>query len=976
MNLTIPRESTPQLIPFFKTLQEEKENLGILDIQLGLTTLEEVFLTIAESSELKEIVAAINEEGEGGEIKSKKKKKKDKKDAKEKDAEKNEETVIGTMEVLDFNEEEEEKPFTPLQADWAQFRALFGKTITLQRRQKKTMICQLLTPPILIILMFAFQIMINSLLTVVDLPESRSGFEVRPFQLLPAPLSDFDLSESNPWIVNLHKTGAQYWYSTESGIDPGSYTNGVGLLGRVVLPPVGKNLTTQFSSWTTYDNTVGSIYLNDKVFNFTIDFVRFGSKKEMEQQMYDRSAQNPIVAGGYHINQIDYVNNRFDYLVYVNYTVAEGDEYPFLINRMTNAVAAGVTNGNGPFTVEMKSVKTFPTKKGTLGRLDVIALGSSLLVVLILQQLLPVFVTNIVAEKETRTVEVMSMMGMKMPIYWAVHYIWNYLLYLGVMAFMVIFGLILNFNFLRSNDFGAYIFLYLIWGHTLIAFSFLVSILFTSQKSSLVVGYFYIIASAIFAQVLVNNIIGVVTTVSSATVFGISVIPPFALFRGQYYLALMVQNGNTGYKVENLNLPYISLTAVYGFLAVEWLVMMLLWAYLHQVVPSGWGVPKHPLFFLGFGKHKKETEKALSSLGSEDDNKIPQDVAEAKRKVFSKEGENYGVRVMDLKKVYPGIDGNPPKKAVKGVSFGVPKSSCLGVLGHNGAGKTTTIHMLIGLFPPSSGTAYIDGKNMEDDLSEIRRIIGVCPQHDVLWPTLTGREHLKFYGILKGLKGKDLERKVEIALKKVNLWKARNRPSAKYSGGMRRRLSVAIAVLGSPRVIFLDEPSTGLDPKSRKDLWSVINTAKENASVILTTHSMEEADALCDQIMIMAHGEIKCIGLSADLKGRFGEGFKLSLQVGRGADETPAHNFIMELIPRAVLLNQLAGTRNYEVPKDSITLESIFREMESHKEELHITDWAITNTTLEEVFLKISLEEDNLATAPSDSFLVPITNVK
>jgi len=294
---------------------------------------------------------------------------------------------------------------------------------------------------------------------------------------------------------------------------------------------------------------------------------------------------------------------------------------------------------------------------------------------------------------------------------------------------------------------------------------------------------------------------------------------------------------------------------------------------------------------------------------------------------------------------------------VKGITFGVQKHSCLGILGHNGAGKTTLIHMLIGLFGPTSGTAYICEEDLEYSLGEIRTYMGICPQHNVLWDNLTGKEHLEFYARIKGLRGHELDQEVKKMLSKVNLLDAQNRYSAKYSGGMKRRLSVAIAILGSPKVIYLDEPSTGLDPKSRKDLWGVINEAKKTSSIILTTHSMEEADAICDRLMIMSEGEMKCIGVSADLKNRFGEGFKVSIQVSKGNKEEPADEFVHKLVPGAILLNELAGTRNYNVPKEGVFLDSIFDEFEKNKERLHITDWAITNTTLEEVFLRISLEE-------------------
>jgi len=253
------------------------------------------------------------------------------------------------------------------------------------------------------------------------------------------------------------------------------------------------------------------------------------------------------------------------------------------------------------------------------------------------------------------------------------------------------------------------------------------------------------------------------------------------------------------------------------------------------------------------------------------------------------------------------------------------------------------------------------GKNLRTELKSIHTMMGVCTQYDILWENMTGREHLLFYGRLRNLKGLELEDEVSLMLKKFNLYEARNVLSCKYSGGMKRRLSVAIALLGSPKIIYLDEPSTGLDPKSRQRMWRVINDIKKNSSILLTTHSMEEADAICDRIMIMTDGELKCIGVSADLKNRFGEGYKLSVQVSKKGNIEEVDQFIKEMVPAAIMLNSLSGTSNYQVPKGSVTLDQVFSNFETKKGALHITDWAITNTTLEEVFLRISARDPKSA---------------
>jgi len=320
----------------------------------------------------------------------------------------------------------------------------------------------------------------------------------------------------------------------------------------------------------------------------------------------------------------------------------------------------------------------------------------------------------------------------------------------------------------------------------------------------------------------------------------------------------------------------------------------------------------------------------------------------------NKEGD-YVILVRNLSKLYPSSYGSPPKFALEDITLGIKKNTCFGILGHNGAGKTTLLNLLSGLFPPTAGTAKLCGFDLRNDLDKIHTIIGICPQFDILWETLTAEEHLLFFGRLRNLEKERLQMEVDSLLKRVNLYDVRKILAKNYSGGMKRRLSVAIAMIGHPPIILLDEPSTGLDPKSRQDLWQVIHEAKRTSTMILTTHSMEEADVICDRLMIMIDGRLKCFGVSADLKSRFGEGYKLSIQTAKYYDDPElVEAFVQRILPNSILVNHLSSTRNYQVPKEIVALDRVFEAIENERERLHITDWAITNTTLEEVFLHIS----------------------
>ncbi|KAF6266062.1 hypothetical protein COO60DRAFT_1697444 [Scenedesmus sp. NREL 46B-D3] len=208
--------------------------------------------------------------------------------------------------------------------------------------------------------------------------------------------------------------------------------------------------------------------------------------------------------------------------------------------------------------------------------------------------------------------------------------------------------------------------------------------------------------------------------------------------------------------------------------------------------------------------------------------------------------------------------------------FGVPKGQLLCLLGPNGAGKTTSINCLIGALPPSGGDIRVMGHSLlvPGGLEVAQAVMGVCPQFDVLWDELSGREHMYIYGCIKGLPAKEVTDQGSRLLEQVQLTPAAGKRSSSYSGGMKRRLSVALALLGGPQLVFLDEPSTGMDPISRRAVWDAINAAKQQAAVVLTTHSMEEADALGDRIGIMVRGRMRVLGGSLTLKQKYGNGYQ------------------------------------------------------------------------------------------------------
>jgi ABC-type multidrug transport system ATPase subunit len=183
-----------------------------------------------------------------------------------------------------------------------------------------------------------------------------------------------------------------------------------------------------------------------------------------------------------------------------------------------------------------------------------------------------------------------------------------------------------------------------------------------------------------------------------------------------------------------------------------------------------------------------------------------------------------------------------------------------------------------------------------------------------------------------------------------------DRPCGTYSGGMKRRLSVAISLIGDPPVVFLDEPSTGLDPASRATLWEVIKRAKQSRAIVLTTHAMEEAEELCDRLGIFVDGSLRCVGNPKELTSRYGGFLVLTLTTGSALRAAEAEAFVKEMSPNAQLTYALGSTLKFDLPLSENNLASVFAAVSERKQALDIVDWGVANMTLEEVFIKLARE--------------------
>lgn len=205
-------------------------------------------------------------------------------------------------------------------------------------------------------------------------------------------------------------------------------------------------------------------------------------------------------------------------------------------------------------------------------------------------------------------------------------------------------------------------------------------------------------------------------------------------------------------------------------------------------------------------------------------------------------------------------------KAVDDLSLQVDKGELFGLLGPNGAGKTTTINVLCGLIKPTSGSARVEGYDVQNETAKVKELIGVCTQETAVYPYLTGAENVDLFGNLHTMSKEKLKARREMLLDKMGLAEDAKRKAEKYSGGMKRRLSLILALIHDPQIAFLDEPTVAMDPQSRHAVWDFVKELKKNyKTIILTTHYMEEAEELCDRVGIIDHGKLIALGTPQNL---------------------------------------------------------------------------------------------------------------
>ncbi|XP_007956953.1 phospholipid-transporting ATPase ABCA3-like [Orycteropus afer afer] len=365
-----------------------------------------------------------------------------------------------------------------------------------------------------------------------------------------------------------------------------------------------------------------------------------------------------------------------------------------------------------------------------------------------------------------------------------------------------------------------------------------------------------------------------------------------------------------------------------------------------------WKLKKNFIQYVYFAIYKKFNKELVSkelSGRSEDE-----DVEQERKRILDQSDDLLMATVLikELIKIYFNC---PAILAVKNISLTIQKGECFGLLGYNGAGKTTTFQMLTGEKIATSGDMFIEGFSITNNILKVRSRIGYCPQQDALLEYMTGRETLIMYARIWGVSEHQIHLYVNHWLSSLHLESHADKLIYTYSGGNKRRVSTAIALMGKPSVVFLDEPSTGMDPIARRLVWNLVTKIRETGkAIVITSHSMEECEALCTRLAIMVKGKFVCLGSPQHLKNKFGHFYILKVKVKPDTDKDALEDFksfISMTFPGSVIKQENQRIVNYYIPSKDNSWAKVFGILEEAKEQFHLEDYSISQITLEQVFL-------------------------
>ncbi|XP_040604164.1 ATP-binding cassette sub-family A member 17 isoform X2 [Mesocricetus auratus] len=567
-----------------------------------------------------------------------------------------------------------------------------------------------------------------------------------------------------------------------------------------------------------------------------------------------------------------------------------------------------------------------------------------------------IVINSILLEKEKKLKEYMCMMGLESWLHWVAWFITFFISVLIAVSVMTIL-LCTKVNnvavFRNSNPTLIFIFL-MCFATATIFFAFMMSTFFQrAHVGTVISGIVFFLTYLPYLYITFSYHQRTYVQKIAFCLFS-----NVAMAIGVRFISLFEAKG-TGIQWRNIG-------SVQGDFSFAQVLLLLLWdsllycliAFMVESVFSGkFAIPKFWYFLAKcLPCLKKNAPVALPLLDIGDPER-------PSRREFMQDGPPDQMKAIEIQHLYKVFyRGRSKCIAVKDVSMNLYKGQITVLLGHNGAGKTTICSILTGLISPSKGQAYVHGYEVSKDMVQIRKNLGWCPQHDILFDNFTVTDHLSFYGQLKGLSHQKCCEEIEELLHLLSLKDKRNCRSRSLSCGMKRKLSLGIALIADSKVLILDEPTSGMDSTSRRAIWDILQQQKSDHTILLTTHFMDEADLLGDCIAIVSKGELQCCGSPPFLKQKYGAGYYMTLIKTPLCDTTKLSSVVYHHIPNAVLESSIGEEMIFILPKKNIpSFEALFTDLEQRQIELGISTLGASVTTMEEVFIRVCKLADSTA---------------
>ncbi|XP_074016380.1 ATP-binding cassette sub-family A member 10-like [Numenius arquata] len=548
---------------------------------------------------------------------------------------------------------------------------------------------------------------------------------------------------------------------------------------------------------------------------------------------------------------------------------------------------------------------------------------------------------NVVREKKKLKV-LMKTMGLQDIAFWLS---WSllYAVYVMVLS-LLLTALVLQDAFYLSS-FPAVLLLFFLYGLACIHLVFMLCSLLRTSKLAGSMGFLLtFLFGCLSLVVLIENL-------PEPLKWFLSLFCPFAFNIGIAKVFHLEKYG-LGFSFSNLMEESYFLFSTYIMLVFDSVFYMLLAVYFDKVLPGKYGIPDPPFFCLKpsyWMRSRRGSTREMPRTAASTEELLGDDIEPVPDEFLGKEA----IRLHNVKKAYKKKDKKT--EALRGLSLNIYEGQITALLGHSGAGKTTLLNVLSGLTLPSEGSATIYNYNLSEtgDREEIREMIGICPQFNIQFEVLTVKENLKTFAEIKGIKSKEVEQEVQNILELLDISGIQDTQAEKLSGGQKRKLSIGIAMLGNPQFLFLDEPTAGLDPLSRHQVWSLLKEHRAGRVILFSTQFMDEADILADRKAFISHGRLKCVGSSLFLKKKWGIGYHLRIHVSESCDLENVTSLVKRYIPNVIFSGHSQYELRYKLPLENVNkFPDLFSGLDSCSGQ-GIINYGVSMTSLEDVFLRL-----------------------